>query len=49
MATLGTCPVCRRLYTLTEAGVMPLHLEKAVSGRRVSPPCEGTGQPPAEK
>ncbi len=46
MTTLGICPVCRRQYTLTEKGLLPLHLEKAVSGRKTSPPCEGAGQPP---
>lgn len=47
MATLGTCPECHRLYTLTENELMPLHLEKAVSGRKTSPPCEGSDKQPA--
>jgi hypothetical protein len=49
MTTLGTCPVCRRLYTLTENGTMPSHLEKHVSGRETSPPCQGVGEPPADR
>jgi hypothetical protein len=46
MTTLGTCPVCSRLYTLTESGKMPDHLEKQSSGRQAPPRCGGVGQQP---
>jgi hypothetical protein len=49
MELLGTCPVCRRLYTLAENGTMPSHLEKHVSGRKSSPPCRGVGEPPVAR
>ncbi|WHM30215.1 hypothetical protein OH540_09290 [Streptomyces sp. BPPL-273] len=49
MTTLGTCPVCHRQYTLTEEGLLPHHLEKAVNSQKTSPPCEGAGQSPAKK
>jgi hypothetical protein len=45
MPLLGTCPVCNRLYTLTEKGTLPDHLEKA-NGRQSRPPCQGVGQGP---